>query len=43
LLAIPLMEVGYRNWKLPRLRWAFYGYYVAHLAVLALAKGILLS
>ncbi|SOO04196.1 TraX family protein [Xanthomonas citri] len=35
LLAIPLVEVGYRNWKLPRTRWAFYVYYVGHLAVLA--------
>ncbi|MDV7251060.1 TraX family protein [Xanthomonas hortorum] len=43
LLAIPLMEVGYRNWKLPRLRWAFYVYYVAHLAVLSLLKGNLVS
>ncbi|CAH2708371.1 Conjugal transfer protein [Xanthomonas campestris pv. nigromaculans] len=43
LLAIPLMEVGYRNWKLPRLRWAFYVYYVSHLAVLSLLKGNLVS
>ncbi|QRN42388.1 hypothetical protein GDR29_09510 [Xanthomonas oryzae pv. oryzae] len=33
LLAIPLIEDGHRNWKLPRFRWAFYAYYVAHLAV----------
>ncbi|OOW68510.1 conjugal transfer protein [Xanthomonas axonopodis pv. melhusii] len=35
LLAIPLVELGYRHWKLPRTRWAFYGYYVGHLALLS--------
>ncbi|WP_429001345.1 TraX family protein [Xanthomonas arboricola] len=35
LLAIPLCEFGYRNWNLPRTRWAFYGYYAGHLAVLS--------
>ncbi|ATS80439.1 TraX family protein [Xanthomonas citri] len=35
LLAIPLVEFGYRSWKLPRTRWAFYGYYVGHLALLS--------
>ncbi|AKK64161.1 TraX family protein [Xanthomonas oryzae] len=43
LLAIPLIEDGHRNWKLPRFRWAFYVYYVAHLAVFCLLKENLLS
>jgi len=36
LLAIPLvLAVARVQWRLPRWRWAFYIYYVAHLAVLA--------
>ena len=38
LLAIPLalaLAVARVQWRLPRWRWAFYVYYVAHLAVLA--------
>lgn len=36
LLAIPLALAAARvEWRLPRWRWAFYVYYVAHLAVLA--------
>jgi len=35
LLALPLMQLGEVAWRLPRTRWAFYGYYVGHLAVLA--------
>jgi hypothetical protein len=36
LLAIPLALAAARvQWRLPRWRWAFYVYYVAHLAVLA--------
>lgn len=35
LLAIPLLELGYRHWKLPRTRWGFYAYYVGHLALLS--------
>ncbi len=36
LLALPLMQLGRLQLPLPRLRWAFYGYYVAHLAVIGL-------
>lgn len=37
LLAIPVVLAAARvPWRLPRWRWAFYGYYVGHLAVLAL-------
>lgn len=36
LLAIPVVLLAARvTWQLPRWRWAFYGYYVGHLAVLA--------
>lgn len=35
LLALPLMQLGEVSWRVPRTRWAFYGYYVGHLAVLA--------
>jgi hypothetical protein len=36
LLAIPLVLVLARvPWTVPRSRWAFYVYYVGHLAVLA--------
>ncbi|HEL3812256.1 TPA: conjugal transfer protein [Stenotrophomonas maltophilia] len=36
LLAIPVVLAAARvPWRLPRWRWAFYGYYVGHLAVLA--------
>lgn len=40
LLALPLMQVGEWRWPVPRTRWAFYGYYVGHLALLALAASI---
>ncbi|SNY57143.1 TraX protein [Stenotrophomonas sp. CC120223-11] len=37
LLAVPVVLLAARvSWQLPRWRWAFYGYYVGHLAVLAL-------
>ncbi|WP_313244261.1 TraX family protein [Stenotrophomonas rhizophila] len=36
LLAIPLMQLGELRWPIPRTRWAFYGYYVGHLALLCL-------
>ena len=37
LLAIPVvLAVARVPWRLPRWRWAFYTYYVAHLALLAL-------
>ncbi|MBV6898069.1 TraX family protein [Xanthomonas euvesicatoria] len=35
LVALPVLALGYVWWPLPRLRWAFYGYYVVHLAVIA--------
>lgn len=35
LLALPVMLVGYAPVSVPRTRWAFYGYYVGHLALLA--------
>ncbi|MFW9572545.1 conjugal transfer protein [Xanthomonas euvesicatoria] len=35
LAALPVLALGYVWWPLPRLRWAFYGYYVVHLAVIA--------
>ncbi|WP_414615841.1 TraX family protein [Stenotrophomonas geniculata] len=42
LLAIPLVLLAARvPWQLPRWRWAFYGYYVGHLAVLALVAHLL--
>jgi hypothetical protein len=40
LLALPLMQVGGWGWPVPRTRWAFYWYYVGHLALLALAASI---
>ncbi len=37
LLAVPVvLAVARVPWRLPRWRWAFYGYYVGHLALLAL-------
>ncbi|MFL8905397.1 TraX family protein [Xanthomonas vasicola pv. vasculorum] len=36
LASLPVLALGYVWWPLPRLRWAFYGYYVAHLGVIAL-------
>lgn len=36
LLALPVMALGYVPTRVPRTRWAFYGYYVGHLAALAL-------
>jgi hypothetical protein len=42
LLAIPVVLLAARvPWQLPRWRWAFYGYYVGHLAVLALVAHLL--
>ncbi|MET0549620.1 MAG: TraX family protein [Xanthomonas sp.] len=42
LLAIPLLVVlAPRTVRLHRMRWAFYGYYVGHLAVLALLARVL--
>ncbi|MGF6416793.1 hypothetical protein ABH900_000254 [Stenotrophomonas sp. AN71] len=36
LLAVPVVLLAMRMpWRLPRWRWAFYGYYVGHLLVLA--------
>jgi hypothetical protein len=36
LLALPALLLGMFQWRVPRTRWAFYGYYVGHLAVLGL-------
>lgn len=36
LLALPVMALGYAPVSFPRSRWAFYGYYVGHLALLSL-------
>lgn len=36
LLALPALALGMLPWKVPRTRWAFYGYYVGHLAALGL-------
>ncbi len=33
-LAIPVVALGWFRWNTPRTRWAFYAYYVGHLAVL---------
>ncbi|WP_254622300.1 TraX family protein, partial [Stenotrophomonas sp. GbtcB23] len=33
LLAPPVLLLGDLSWKVPRTRWAFYGYYVGHLAL----------
>ncbi|ARZ74745.1 conjugal transfer protein [Stenotrophomonas sp. WZN-1] len=42
LLAIPIVLLAARvPWQLPRWRWTFYGYYVGHLAVLALIAHLL--
>ncbi|WP_401733763.1 TraX family protein [Stenotrophomonas muris] len=42
LLAIPIVLLATRmTWQLPRWRWMFYGYYVGHLAVLALVAHLL--
>ena len=35
LLAVPVMMLANVSLNLPRTRWAFYGYYVGHLALLA--------
>lgn len=35
LLALPVMRLGRASVSVPRTRWAFYGYYVGHLALLA--------
>ncbi len=36
LLALPLMAAGQLELHVPRTRWAFYGYYVAHIGLLAI-------
>lgn len=36
LLALPILFLGRLQWRVPRTRWAFYGYYVGHLALLSL-------
>jgi hypothetical protein len=42
LLAVPVVLLAARvPWQLPRWRWMFYGYYVGHLAVLALVAHLL--
>lgn len=35
LLAIPVLPLAFFNWPVPRTRWVFYVYYVAHLALFA--------
>lgn len=35
LLALPVMALGQGSWNVPRTRWAFYGYYVLHIGLLA--------
>lgn len=35
LLAIPVLQIARWHWPVPRTRWAFYVYYVAHLALFA--------
>ncbi|WP_019305511.1 TraX family protein, partial [Xanthomonas oryzae] len=34
--ALPVLALGYVWWPVPRLRWAFYGYYVLHLVVIGM-------
>jgi len=36
LLALPVMTLGQIDLHVPRTRWAFYGYYVAHIGLLAI-------
>jgi len=36
LMALPVMALGQVTFNLPRTRWAFYGYYIAHIGLLAL-------
>ncbi|AVQ07128.1 TPA: conjugal transfer protein [Xanthomonas vasicola pv. zeae] len=36
LAALPILALGYVWWPVPRLRWAFYGYYVVHLVVIGM-------
>lgn len=36
LLALPVMALGQVDLHVPRTRWAFYGYYVAHIGLLSL-------
>ena len=38
LLALPVMAVGQMDLRVRRTRWAFYGYYVAHIALLAIFR-----
>jgi hypothetical protein len=39
LLALPVMCLGHAPVGVPRSRWAFYGYYVGHLALFAALAG----
>jgi len=41
LLVLPVLALGWLSWTLPRTRWAFYGYYVGHLALIGAAALIL--
>lgn len=42
LLAVPVVLLAMRiPWRLPRWRWAFYGYYVGHLLVLAVVARVI--
>ena len=36
LLALPVMALGQVDLQVPRTRWAFYSYYVAHIGLLAI-------
>ncbi|MFB8956109.1 TraX family protein [Xanthomonas arboricola] len=40
LAALSVLALGYVWWPLPRLRWAFYGYYVGHLGLLLLIASL---
>lgn len=40
LLALPVMCLGYAPVSVPRTRWAFYGYYVGHLALFSALAGL---
>jgi len=33
--APPVRALGQVSWNIPRTRWAFYGYYIAHIGLLA--------
>ncbi|WP_434989690.1 TraX family protein [Xanthomonas melonis] len=38
--ALPVLALGYVWWPVPRLRWAFYVYYVGHLGLLVLIASL---